>query len=324
MNVKTTNSLMKYLRNNHNIKISGKEKQDLLNIGYYHGYKGYRYIRKPTNIVNFSSFKEIVSLVEFDNKLKSIFYPKIMQVETITKNRVLQILVEEYKTDNFNEIYEKGMTDYRNSLNQKDYKEKMSQRLKVNNDVHSSLSYAYNKGNNIVNHFYNKDRYVPIWGIFETLMLGTFADLIKCLEKRCRLRIAKEMSINIAFDTDAEFPYKILYILKALRNSVAHNNVIFDLRFKDGNISKKIMKFIENETSIVNITFDTITDYIILLVILLKGYNISKRELYSFVNSYEQIIEDFRKKINISIFNQIIYSDNKQKLTNLKKYIKKS
>ena len=41
MEVKTTNSLMKYLRDNHNIKIFGsKDKQNLINYGYYHGYKG--------------------------------------------------------------------------------------------------------------------------------------------------------------------------------------------------------------------------------------------------------------------------------------------
>ena len=56
-NIKTINGLMKYLRNNHNIKINGStDKQKLKCVGYYHGYKGYRYIKKPNNRINFSSF----------------------------------------------------------------------------------------------------------------------------------------------------------------------------------------------------------------------------------------------------------------------------
>ena len=116
MKVRTTNALMKYLREKHNISIKGtKDKKNLRNIGYYHGYKGYRYINNPQNRINLSSFDEIVSIVDFDSKLKSLLYPQIMQIETISKNIVLQILVEEYKTDEFNVIYENGMTDYRNS-----------------------------------------------------------------------------------------------------------------------------------------------------------------------------------------------------------------
>lgn len=48
MKVKTTNALMKYLRDSHNISIgNSKDKRNLINIGYYHGYKGYRYINNP-------------------------------------------------------------------------------------------------------------------------------------------------------------------------------------------------------------------------------------------------------------------------------------
>lgn len=71
MKVKTTNALMKYLREQHNISIDGsKDKKNLRNIGYYHGYKGYRYIKNPKNRIILTSFDEIVSIVDFDTKLK--------------------------------------------------------------------------------------------------------------------------------------------------------------------------------------------------------------------------------------------------------------
>lgn len=45
---KSIDELMLYLRDVKGINISGHEqKQKLMNMGYYHGYKGYRYIGNP-------------------------------------------------------------------------------------------------------------------------------------------------------------------------------------------------------------------------------------------------------------------------------------
>ncbi len=325
MRVKTINALMKYLREQHNISIDGtKDKKNLRNIGYYHGYKGYRYINNPQNRINLSSFNEIVSIVDFDSKLKSLLYPQIMQIETISKNIVLQILIEEYKTDEFNIIYELGMTDYRNSRNGEEYKKKMKQRLSVQNNIYSSLSRSYSNENKIVSHFYSKDKHVPVWGIFEIITLGTFADLIKSLDFKVRNKIDKEMNINIAFDTNAKFPEKIMYLIKSLRNSIAHNDVVFDVRFKDGRIDTKLCKYLENEIGCTNIAFNTITDYVLIISLLLKKYGITKTEINKFVNEYEKSIEEFRNSISISIYNKIIYSDTKNKLAALRSFIKNS
>ena len=323
MRIKTTNALMKYLRDKHNISIgNSKDKRNLINIGYYHGYKGYRYINNPQNRINITEFKEVVSIVNFDSKLKSLLYPQLMLIETISKNIVLQILVEEYKTDEFNEIYENGMTDYKNSSTSKEYKEKMKHRLNVQNSIYSSLSKSYSSNNKIVSHFYSKDRHVPIWGIFEIITLGSFADLIKSLELKVRKRIDKEMKLNISYDTNAKFPEKIMYLIKALRNSVAHNDVVFDVRFKDSRIDSTLCNYIESEIGCTNVDFNTITDYILIITLLLKKYEISKTELNHFINEYENIINEFRNNIPFNIFSQVIHTDTKAKLTQLRKYVK--
>lgn len=322
MRIKTTNALMKYLRDEHNIAIgNSRDKRDLINIGYYHGYKGYRYINNPKNRINITNFREIVSIVNFDSKLKSLLYPRLMQIETISKNIVLQILVEVYNTDEFNEIYEKGMTDYQGSTN--DYKEKMKHRLAVRNNIYSSLSRSYTNNNKIVNHFYSKDKHVPIWAIFEIITLGTFADLIKSLELKTRIRIDKEMKLNISYDTNGKFPEKIIYLIKSLRNSVAHNDVVFDVRFKDSNANQVLCKYLENEIGCSNIDFNTITDYILLIALLLKKYEIPKKELNRFITDYESIIEEFRSNIPFNIYSQIIHTDTKAKLEKMRKYLKK-
>ena len=47
---KTINGLMIHLRDDCNININGsKDKLQLTQYGYYHGYKGYRFIKKRQN-----------------------------------------------------------------------------------------------------------------------------------------------------------------------------------------------------------------------------------------------------------------------------------
>lgn len=131
------------------------------------------------------------------------------------------------------------------------------------------------------------------------------------------------MNINKAYDTNALFPEKIMYLIKALRNSIAHNDVVFDVRFKDTKVASSLCKFLENEINCQNIDFNTITDYIILISFLLKSYGLPKTEINRFINDFEKIAEEFRNKISINIYNQVIYTDNKLKLNALRNYIKK-
>lgn len=193
---------------------------------------------------------------------------------------------------------------------------------KITYIVHYRAASSYSNNNKIVSHFYSKDKHVPIWGIFEIITLGTFADLIKSLELNVRKKIVKEMNLNIAFDTNGRFPEKIMYLIKALRNSIAHNDVIFDVRFKDGNIDGTLCKYLEKEIGCKNIDFSTISDYILIISLLLKKYGITKQEINGFINEFENIIEDFRGQIPTAIYNQVVHTDIKTKLLNLRKFIK--
>ena len=79
-------------------------------------------------------------------------------------------------------------------------------------------------------------------------------------------------------------------------------------RFKDAKINKKLCQYLENETGCIDINFDTITDYIILIVFLLKNYGLTKTELSRLVIDFEKCVEDFRTKIPINIFIPKIFS----------------
>ena len=57
--VLSINGLMKHMRDKHNINIGGTpDKVKLRNIGYFHGYKGYRFIKNTSNKLTFNNFDE--------------------------------------------------------------------------------------------------------------------------------------------------------------------------------------------------------------------------------------------------------------------------
>ena len=82
-------------------------------MGYYHGYKGYRYINTPSNKVPYTEFEELVSVYDFDAQLKSLFYPYVMFIETALKNYVLDILVTSTNSENFIVIYNQLLDNYK-------------------------------------------------------------------------------------------------------------------------------------------------------------------------------------------------------------------
>lgn len=84
-----------------------------MNIGYYHGYKGYRYINTPSNKVPYTKFEELVSIYDFDTQLKSLFYPYVMLIETALKNYVLDILVTTTNSESFSVIYNQLLDNYK-------------------------------------------------------------------------------------------------------------------------------------------------------------------------------------------------------------------
>jgi len=80
---KSTDGLMRHIRNSHGVEINGStEKQALLNMGYYHGYKASRYIKKSSNLQNYNNFQEVKAIYDFDIEVKTIFYPLLVRIET--------------------------------------------------------------------------------------------------------------------------------------------------------------------------------------------------------------------------------------------------
>ena len=281
----TINQLMKYLRSKHNIAVKSNQAQDLRNMGYYHGYKGYRYCGSPNQILLYTDFKQIKAVYDFDMKIKSIFYPQIMFLETTIKNYSLEIILTEVNSDRFVDVYTKLMNNYKSyPFNSKKYKIAITKKMSMRNKIYGNIARDYGK-NNIIKHYYDKDKPVPIWAIFEILSLGEFGNFFSCL------------------------------------NKIAHNNTIFDTRFKSNKINGVISKYISMETGIKNINFQNITDYLILISFVMKLLKCNRTDIIALINQFNNECEDLRKQIPMNIFSKIVYTDTKGKLRDLKNFL---
>lgn len=115
MSYKTTDGLMRHLRSS-GIPISGStQKRQLINTGYYHGYKGYRFFKTAGNRIPFSSYQELYATIQYDSALKALFYGKMMFIETAVKSIALQGILENADSENIQEILDRVVSSYNNS-----------------------------------------------------------------------------------------------------------------------------------------------------------------------------------------------------------------
>ena len=143
------------------------------------------------------------------------------------------------------------------------------------------------------------------------------------MNKDVREKISKALSMNVSYDTNYQLLSNALFTIKALRNATAHNNIVFDARYKDRNVNKNIIRWVETEVGITNVKFDYFSDYIALIVCVLKRVHYPKKMLKRFLKEYEECINDLYNLLPLAIYNKIVATGIKGKLVKLSEYIAK-
>ena len=313
--------LVNYLRNTHSIKISKSQERDLRNIGYYHGYKGYRFIRDSTNKIAFTDLKEITTLNKFDLDLKSLIYPKIMYIETALKSYFIESLLDDAKSEDMSAIYLNSVTNYKvYQKGSKKYSEEFRKRMNLQMKIESALIRDYQKGKEIEKHFFNKDKTIPVWAVFESLTLGEFGNFFDCVNLATRINTSKLLGLPTNLDADGQLISFIIYTLRDLRNAVAHNSVVFDTRFKTAKINQRLVSLLESETGIKNIDFKYISSYVILISYVFKKLGLPK-DCKSFIHEYLTKCDYLFQNIPSSTCFQILGTNNKTVMTSLETYV---
>jgi len=326
LNYKSADGLMRHLRTSGIIISGSRQKRLLINTGYYHGYKGYRFFKESKQRLPFSTYDEIYATIQYDTKLKALLYAKMMFIETALKNIAIEAILKKTKSNNIQDMYDNIVQSYKNStpgLPEEKRKKLQKNKLNLQSRIQNGISNAYQNENPKITHFYNNSNYngVPIWAIFEILSMGDFGFLLSCLDIDTREKISKAIGINLASDTNRELVYKYVYALKDLRNAIAHNDVIYDTRFRKMDPSNPMIQCLKNEIRLPYVNFKTIGDYIILVCYYLKLLKISKTEIRSFIREFEKLTDEYEKAVGTRITSITIQPDLAAKMNIIKKYI---
>lgn len=299
------------------MRIGGsRQKRDLRNIGYYHGYKGYRFIHRASERIALEDFDQLKLVYDFDMDLKTLIYPRIMFVETALKNRVLEATLDDAKSEAFEDIFATTMTAYREKQG-KQYREALQRRFRARDEINAIIySNCKTGGDPVIWHFLEQGRRVPIWAIFEELTLGQFGNFYLTLKSSVKQDVADGLNFPRACD-GGKVLGSIIFTLKDLRNAVAHNKPVFDLRFKAEAPGKPLERCLELGTGIDSISFSTITDYIILVTYMMRSLGSSKTECRHFLNAYLHLVESSWNSLPDNLAPRIAGSDVKRKVAQM-------
>ena len=145
------------------------------------------------------------------------------------------------------------------------------------------------------------------------MYLSDLASFFECLNKSIREKILKQLDMyDIAIDTNMTLLSSILYTLKALRNAVAHNAIVFDTRFK----------WVETETGIQNITLYSLRDYIIVVCCILKRIDFNGTRAIRLLEKFKKENMVLQNSVSSNIYSQIIQQNVTAKITALDTYLK--
>lgn len=326
MGYKTIDALMRHLRDS-GITINGSmQKRQLINTGYFHGYKGYRFFGNSQTRLPFISYDEVYATIQYDSALKALLYGKMMFIETAVKNITLESILINTGSESIQDMYDKVVSGYKNAPASatKEQKKKLQQdKLYLQNSIQSNLANAYKNNNPKIAHFYNNDKYsgVPIWALFEIMTMGDLGRLLSCLTYDVRDDISKRLSLDISYDTNRQLVYKYIYALKDLRNAIAHNAVIFDTRFKNIDPTKAMKRCLKLEIGLPYVNFQTIEDYVILMSYYMKLLKAPKTEIKAFIREFEKIINNYKQSVNTNVAALVIHPSLPVKMKLLKNFI---
>lgn len=322
----STNALMRHLRAR-GVSIKGSSaKRKLQNIGYYHGYKGYRFARERRNPLPLDDFDQVLNLYAFDMELKTLFYPRIMQIETSLKSCILDAICADLSERSRPATFEVVCSECLTGAGAKDqYRELSYLAQKV-------ARQSAREGEPVIKHFTDQSRGVPIWALMETLTLGEFSAIYACLTDKLKDAIYDRLGMpgrnrgcNAQKRDKTDLLLALLRVLASLRNSVAHNNVILDARFLVRNTPNKyVREYLGQEFGIDPVPFSQIADCMLLVVFFTSALGYSKTERKRFVAEYEKALGDFyAHKLPSNIYQQMIGKSDNLKIKAALAYIAK-
>lgn len=162
---------------------------------------------------------------------------------------------------------------------------------------------------------------MPIWAYFELFTMGDFGIFYECMDMRVKEDICKSLGLP---PSAASSLSNVIWMLKDLRNAIAHDKPVFDLRFQTTGIGKYVRHLVESNFKVRGVSFASMTDYVLLMVLLMKSVGVRKSECHRFLRSYKAVVDAGAKELPANIGIRIVGVDADNKLVAAKRFVTRS
>ncbi len=234
---KSPNDLLEYIISK-GVIVSNKENalNKIKKYSYYSIVNSYKSVFKTSenDYKKDVTFDEIYSLYKFDKNIRSIFLKYILEIETIIRTLLAEVIsskygIEDYLiVDNFDDSVDESIIQ--------DSIDKIAEEINKQNGKHEAVT-----------HYINNYGFVPPFVLTKILTLGELSRLYTMLKQADRQSISKEFKIS------DKILKQIMKNMTMIRNICAHNDRLFSFHSKFLITFKNIDKNYQNKDNSTNI-----------------------------------------------------------------------
>jgi len=234
---KNSNELVDYIISR---GIIVSDKNDVLNkikkYSYYSIINSYKDVFKTSDnkYKKNVSFDEIYALYEFDKNIRFIFLKYILEIETIIKSLLAEILSSKYGIQNYLNI-----NNFDDTVDSSVIQESLD---KINGEI-----VKQNGKHEAVTHYINEYGFVPPFVLTKILTLGELSRLYTMLKQSDRQMISKVFKIS------DKLLKQIMKNMTMIRNICAHNDRLFCFHSKFFLTFKNIDNTYKNKNTSTNL-----------------------------------------------------------------------
>lgn len=227
-----------------------------------------------------TSIEDIYKLYCFDDNLRILFLRYILKIEKHMKSLISYSFCEEYGEEQQQYL---NATKYNyTSANQEEINELITRLTKITTDP---KNYPY------IKHQKQRHGNIPLWVMMKALTLGSVSKMYSFLPQRIQHNVSKE------FDYVHEsMLVQMLDLLARVRNVCAHNERLYDYKYKKGTIDdtdvhanlrikKKNGQYIKGKNDLFAV------------VVVLK-YLLDEKEFVEFIDELDGIIKKLEQETN--------------------------
>ena len=259
---------------------------------YYYLINGYKNLfidskTKEEKYINGTKLDELYALYEFDKNIKINFLKYLLLIENE---------IDTYIAYEFSKSY-----GHKNYLLPTNFCNSNSKQFLIEsfiNDVDLEIGYQYKNCNEMIIHYLDNYKYVPLWVLVRILSFGKISKFYSLMKPKEQNEISRKYNLRIH-----EFRI-ILHNLTLIRNVCAHDEKLYDIKIKNrisSTIYHKKLK-IDNKNGNYQYATRDLFSIIIILKLLLE-----KEQFSRFYNEIIKTIEELKKELHTISIDKVLY-----------------